>query len=30
MFAAAIALGLLVALYAALGYWVAPGYVREA
>ena len=30
IFAVAIALGLLVALYAALGYWVAPGYVREA
>src|SRR5688500_1590260 len=30
IFAAAIALALLVALYAALGYWVAPGYVREA
>src|SRR5688572_2449681 len=28
--AVAIALGLLVALYAALGYWMAPGYVREA
>jgi len=24
------ALALLVALYAALGYWVAPGYVRQA
>ena len=30
IFAVAIALGLLLALYAALGYWMAPGYVREA
>jgi hypothetical protein len=30
IFAVAIALAMLLALYAALGYWVAPGYVREA
>ena len=30
IFAVAIALALLLALYAALGYWMAPGYVREA
>jgi hypothetical protein len=30
IFAVAIALVLLVALYAALGYWLAPSYVREA
>jgi hypothetical protein len=29
IFAAAGVLALLVALYAALGYWIAPGYVRE-
>jgi hypothetical protein len=30
IFAVGIALALLLALYAALGYWMAPGYVREA
>src|SRR5688572_25721072 len=30
IFAVAVALTLLLALYAALGYWMAPGYVREA
>lgn len=30
LFAVAIAFALLLALYAALGYWMAPGYVREA
>jgi hypothetical protein len=30
IFGVAIALGLLFALYAALGYWMAPGYVRDA
>ena len=30
IFAVVVALALLIALYAALGYWIAPGYVREA